>query len=102
LRVYPGPPNYESTESGDKPESAYLLELLQPICMRAPKDRAKGAIDEDLDDVAVVHLVPSGDSLEMLQARTGQIIKVMGHLIRAHTAHHRAPLLLVDLRFKPE
>src|SRR5688572_11932754 len=31
----PGPPNYESIESGDKPETYYFLNLASPICTAA-------------------------------------------------------------------
>ncbi len=30
--TFPGPPNYESVESGDQPETDFVLQLAKPIC----------------------------------------------------------------------
>lgn len=38
-RTFPGPPNYESIRKGDRPETYWLIELAQPICVNAdPKE----------------------------------------------------------------
>lgn len=91
-REFPGPPNYESVENGDARETAYLLELLQPICVRRGEDKTE--FDKDLDDVSVVHVLPSYEHPDTLQDQVGQTVKMTGRLWGAHTGHHRAPLLL--------
>ena len=34
-RVAPGPPNYQDINSGDRPDTIWVLRLRQPICLRA-------------------------------------------------------------------
>jgi hypothetical protein len=92
-RSFPGPPNYESVERGDKPEVAWLLALSQPICMEQDKK------DPDLNpaqrSIRKIQLVfrdagPYGTQKELV----GKKVVARGMLFSAHTGHHHTPVLL--------
>ena len=40
-RIYPGPPNYESVTSGDKPVTRWYLQLRWPACFAEYRDLSK-------------------------------------------------------------
>ena len=93
--VFPGPPNYEDIEKGDKPERAYIIKLDAPIC-------ATG--DEFLDSsqaIDTVQLLVDGtakDGLGLssnLTRMVGKRVQVTGKSgFGAQTGHHHAPLLM--------
>ena len=89
-RPFAGPPNYESIAGGDAPEKALILELPKPMC----------ADDGEFIDGATrfdrVHVSSSDPALlDLLDAAVGRRITVRGEAFGAHTAHHRAPLVLL-------
>ncbi len=98
-RVFPGPPNYEDIKKGDKPESAYIIKLDEPIC-------ATG--DEFLDSKQ------SFDRVQLLMDNSSQAGRTLWQSLRqmdgkrvlvtgksgfgAQTGHHHAPLLMTLVR----
>jgi len=87
--IYAGPPNYQSVQEGDTPESTYVLELKNPICLHGdayfadPKLRFKK-----------VHLVSTKETSRQLKSSINQNVTVsLKDQIAAHTAHHRQPLV---------
>jgi len=67
-RTFPGPPNYESIRKGDRPETAWILELGAPVCV-----------------------YPDSAEPDILW---GKEVIVMGTLYGVHTGHHHTPVLL--------
>lgn len=90
LTVFPGPPDYESVDTGDLPEQTYLLQLPQPICITDG-----GYFADPAKFFDTVHVYTSRDSIwPVLKASIGKHIEVKGLGFAAHTGHHRAPLVL--------
>jgi len=102
-RVFPGPPNYEDTKKGDKPEPAYIIKLDAPIC-------ATG--DEFLDSKQ------NFDRIQLLMDDSSQAGRTLWQGLRkldgkhvlatgksgfgAQTGHHHAPLLMTLVGIAPE
>lgn len=91
-RIFAGPPNYTDVRRGDQPAPAYILHLERPICVTAEND-------DFLKDVTTetVHLlaIDRPDVEAQLRSLIGRTVAVTGtDGFGAHTAHHRAPLVL--------
>lgn len=88
LAVFPGPPHYRSFETGDAPESVWLLHLAAPVCL--------AALADDLNDtaqfgVATLQLVPRAP---IAVALNGSSASVTGTLYRPHGGHPHATVML--------
>jgi hypothetical protein len=89
--TFPGPPNYESIRSGDKPETGYYLALPSAVCTDSSPD------DPNLEAksrVRLVQLVLTEQGYSGLRPFLGKSVRVRGRLFSAFTGHHHAPLLL--------
>lgn len=90
--VFPGPPNYESINNGDKPLFYWILYVNDPICLvgRSPEDNQlyeKGSscmfqlcLTEDIYD----------NRLDIL----GKYVKVEGETFLGYTGYHNTKALL--------
>lgn len=96
--VAPGPPNYESTAAGDKPEAFWVVRLATPACVTA--DLGDPDMNPRIDYVAEVQLVITGDDYVKHAALLGNRVTVSGTLFGAHTGHHHTPVLLGDVAFE--
>ncbi len=94
LRVFPGPPNYENTKKGDRPEKQALLDLDHPICVSG--DPNSEINSEDEHDQQMVTLVPAPGM--NLDSYAGARVRIEGKLFHAHTGHHRTPVLITVLQ----
>lgn len=90
-KTFPGPPNFESVEAGDRAETGYYLQLASGICTRAAKDDDSG----DHDGVKEIQLVLSGPQYEALRPKLGARVTLTGSLFEAHSGHHHTPVLLM-------
>jgi hypothetical protein len=90
-QTYPGPPNYESVEKGDKAETGFYLSLATPICVNATPD---DDLNYEQRDVRLVQLNLDDKGFDELRPYLGGLIEVRGTLYAAHTGHHHAPLVL--------
>lgn len=89
--VFPGPPNYESVETGDTPEHSLILQLKDPICVQGdPSSDMNSETVRDIKQVQVA-LVTYKKSVQKM---IGKNITVRGTLFAAHTGHHRTPVLI--------
>ena len=83
--VFPGPPNYESVEQGDSPQTAFILNLPQTICVSG---------DEFIDSnkrFSTVHIIGTNG----LEGALDQTVTVnVRSSYGAHTGHHHAPLVV--------
>lgn len=96
--VFPGPPNYESIDAGDKAETAFLLGLTQPIC-------ASG--DEFLspdERISTVHVYSEdAQTAAELKRLTDQEVRVTGvEAFGSNTGHHRARLVVHVRSVEPD
>lgn len=90
LRSFAGPPNYESVDRGDAEEHALILELPRRICFY------DGEFADGSERFDRVHVYATDKRLaETLHAAVGQKVTVAGEAMGAHTAHHRAPMVLL-------
>jgi len=91
-KTFPGPPNYESIESGDRPETAWLLRLEAPICV------AEGNL-ADLNvyepSVSTLHLALGRQHMPRAETMKGKKVKVSGSLFHQSTGHHHASVLVM-------
>ena len=96
LAVFPGPPHYKSFETGDQPESIWLLTLAEPVCV----DPIEGDADNaPAPQVTVVQVVPRAPfSLSF----NGRRAHVQGTLYRPRGGHAHAPVLLRATSVTPE
>lgn len=98
VRVFPGPPNFESVKQGDAPERTYLLTLPKPICLDDGRD---GFADPSarFDQVQVSTQNP--DLWPRLRASLGRTVAVDGDGFAAFTGHHHAPLVVLADQVAP-
>lgn len=87
LRItYPGPPNYESIEAGDQPETYWVLQ---------PDHKITCAIGSyGNDDHTKMQLVMYGDEYRDYASLVGRNVIVDGTLMYAETGHHHTSLLI--------
>lgn len=96
LQVYPGPPHYKSFDTGDQPESVWMLTLSRAACIDpTPGDSANTAAPH-VERVQIVPRSPFSVSLN------GKIAHVQGTLYRAHGGHPHAEILLRATSVTPE
>jgi len=89
-KVFPGPPNYESVEAGDRSEPTFLLKLAKPICVTDGGEFADPAAFFD-----TIHVFTDKDALRRrLNSAIGKSLTIKGSGFAAHTGHHHAPLVL--------
>ena len=87
--TFPGPPNYESVERGDSPETVSVLLLPQVLCFR----------DESRDwDVQMIQVIGLDEAYFAL---IGREIELLGSLFRAESGHHHTPIILEASAIQP-
>ena len=87
-RVYPGRPNYESTKTGDEPDTVFVLQLRRPLCIRGD-DRGQAR-----KDVREVQLFFSKEDASAIHNLRGQSAILRGTLQEAEWGWHHLPVLL--------
>ena len=92
IKTFPGPPNYESVQKGDREESSLLIELHHPVCVAEDKN------DPDLNPsqggVTAIQLVLEPEAYKTYKPMVGREVVATGTLFGAHTGHHHTPVLL--------
>ncbi len=92
-RLFPGPPNYESIEDGDERDIQWILRLSRPMCVsEAAGDELNSEAKSGITEIQLV-IGNSADRRRYVPL-IGHRVKVTGTLYSAHTAHHRAAVLL--------
>lgn len=82
---FPGAPNYESVESGDKLETYWFVKFNQPVCVQ----------DLDLDSVVEFQLLfQSAKKASSLALVEGAPYKISGVTFMGVSGHHRTPVLI--------
>lgn len=96
-KVYPGPPNYESTQKGDRPEAGWYLNLDKAICV--DEDKADPELNPAHTDLRIIQLVVSPELYRKYRRMVGKHVIAVGTLFGEHTAHHHTPVLLTVSEF---
>lgn len=89
LEVFPGPPNYQSVESGDLAESTYILELPESLCLEDGLFLEPGTRFDRAQLYSTDRLIAG-----TLSANVGRTIRVRGDGFGSITGHHHAPLVI--------
>lgn len=92
-QLFAGPPNYESIANGDEEVRAFILELPERRC--AQQSLEPGIADTIEFDRVHVSAISDDNMMETLRSAVGHRIVVSGEGMVAHTAHHRAPMVLL-------
>jgi len=100
-KVFPGPPNYESVEKGDRRENYWILKLDAPVCV-AITSQEESWIKFIKKDIKEIMLVLRGDMHKKFGHLMQKRVFVTGTLWEAHTAHHRTPVLITVEDIYPE
>jgi len=90
--TFPGPPNYESVQSGDAPETYYVLQLPTQICV----------LDSDQSVISAnrLQLFLEPGQYDVFRPQLGKRITLPGELWPAETGHHHTPLMFTPARDK--
>jgi Domain of unknown function (DUF4431) len=98
-RTFPGPPNYESIQTGDRPETYWFVALDQPACVAAdPKDQDGSPA---VSSVERIQLVVTAEQYRAQANKVGRHVIVSGQLFGAISAHHKSPVLMSQVQFDP-
>ena len=102
LETFPGPPGFLSVHRGDEPVRELILELKEPVCVKAEPDREEGPLPA-LDRVDRVQaLTPLHIPIEAeLLGRLGEPVWLHGKLVPPDSRYHYLPLLIKANRMTP-
>jgi hypothetical protein len=89
--VFPGPPEYEGIQKGDKPETYWILHLDAPICV----DQTDPKNDIDVPESNVLSLQLVITDYDKYRSLLGKHVKVKGRLMHQITIHHRTIVLII-------
>jgi hypothetical protein len=98
LQTFPGPPNYESIQGGDKLERHFYLKLDSPVDVVPHGEHPTVDNPEEERNVQIMQLAIDGED-EALWASfkklgKGAHVKVTGTLFHRFTGHHHSRVLL--------
>lgn len=91
-KVFPGPPNYESIEGGDRKEVAIILKLAARTCTTGNDPQGIDVPETGLRDMQLV--VTKGSHWKTVRRLMAKRAIVTGTLFHAHTGHHRTKVLV--------
>ncbi len=79
--TFPGPPNYENIQKGDKPETYWILKLKKPVCI---------ANEKALSSFQLIVDPTTYKNKKLLKEN----VRVEGTLMPQITGHHHTPYLI--------
>jgi len=90
--TFAGPPNYESVQNGDAPETYFVLRLPAPVCV----------LNSDQSAISAnrLQLFLEPGQYKLFRSRLGKRITLPGQLWPAETGHHHTPLMFTPARNK--
>jgi Domain of unknown function (DUF4431) len=91
-KTFPGPPDYKTVHSGDRPEAYWLLNLSRPVCV--DQDKEQPDLNPAQNNVQTIQLVVPAGFYKKYKYLVGRRIAVRGTLFGEHTGHHHTPVLL--------
>ena len=98
-KTFPGPPEFESIEKGDRPETALILKLKRPVCVKGnPEDELNSETEKNVGDLHLV--IHGGEYVRYRRFVTKQVV-AEGTLFHAITGHHHTKVLMEVINIKP-
>lgn len=91
--TFPGPPNYESIEGGDKPQTYWILTTDQPYCGEA-YNMESGSTHRLPGKLTRFQLVLDNDQYADNQSLVFENATVKGKMFSSHTGHHKTSMLI--------
>jgi len=87
--TFPGPPNYESVDEGDRPEQYWVLYLPKAICVDIDPNNDINEAEKNIKSLQLI--IHDYDTYSNL---LGQKVTVKGELTHAITGHHHTNVLI--------
>ncbi len=101
VKVFPGPPNYESVSKGDSAEHDLFVTLSRPACVDADADDV-GGVNVAVAEASEFQLTANSHLYKEIDRMVGHVAVISGTLFGAATGHHHTPVLMfvesADLR----
>lgn len=102
--TFPGPPNYESIENGDKKETYDFLILENPINVDFSPSQKKIKNDDTTNvptnNVKVLELVVVSGFSDWKKLEKGNVVQITGELFSAFSGQHHTRVLLTAKEVK--
>ncbi|MFY0665584.1 MAG: DUF4431 domain-containing protein [Natronospirillum sp.] len=96
--VFPGPPNYESINDGDRPQFYWILYTNEPISLVGRSMESGELYENGLS--CMFQLSISSEVYDKHFDILGKYIRVEGEVFFGHTGHHKTKALLNVNRIK--
>lgn len=97
-KISPGPPEFESIENGDKPETYWVLKLSKPVCVSGdPNDEVNVETEKNVKNM---QLVLNSEGYASYKHLITKKVIVEGTLFHAITGHHHTKVLLEVIDIK--
>lgn len=96
-RTYPGPPNYEDVGKGDRPETAWILQLDEPVDVLAADN---DELQRNEQGICEVQLVFIANAKARKAVRIGRRQEITGQLFSSITGHHHKDVLIAVKRVR--
>jgi hypothetical protein len=93
MRAFPGPPNYESIEGGDRRDVQPILVLTKPVCVDGKTALSSFDVSEPM--VREMQLLVPFKLRAQMAALAGKVGSYRGHLMHQDNAQHRTAVLLI-------
>ncbi len=88
FEIFPGPPNYENIEEGDRPEKYWILTLNEPMCFSPDPDFMETEVTINKLQLLLYKL--RGE----VKLKQGTKYEFFGITVPAHTGHHKTKVML--------
>ena len=98
LKTYPGPPNYTSVASGDRPETVLVLKTDKAECVDKDNSDVYG-MSPALSKIKEVQL--SATASQLGANMVGRRVEVSGRISVASTGHQHTPIVMDDVKAVP-
>ena len=89
--TFPGPPNYESIERGDRPETYWILQLETPICVSRDTSSELNVSENNIKEL---QLVLNEDEYSKHSNFLKIRVAVKGTLFHGFSGHHNTHVLI--------
>ncbi len=90
--VFPGPPNYESINNGDRPQFYWILYTNEPISLVGRNLESNELYENGLS--CMFQLCISSEIYDKHLDILGKYVKAEGEIFFGHTGHHKTKALL--------
>ena len=97
-KIYPGPPEYSNIEMGDRPQSALILSLTEPVNVQLAEPEREPFNQPELG-VREIHVSFANETPPEELWTKGVVVK--GTLYSAHTGHHHRRVLMTINTWEP-